>query len=71
MTDRLKGCIVTFDRSIRTDDAEAILDAIRMVKGVMAVNPSVDDFGDVMARERVRRELGDKMWQVLYPKDEK
>lgn len=25
MTDRLKGCIVVFDRSIRDDDAEKVL----------------------------------------------
>jgi hypothetical protein len=35
MTDRLKGCVVTFDQDLRTDDAEAILNAIRMVKGVL------------------------------------
>ena len=41
MTDRVNGCWVAFKRNTRTDDAEHILGAIRMVKGVAAV--SADD----------------------------
>ncbi len=71
MTDRLKGCTVVFDRSIREDDAVTILDAIRMVKGVLEVKPSVDTSEDWMIRERARRELGEQILGILYPKDGK
>jgi hypothetical protein len=33
MSDRLKGCIVSFDHDIREDDAEFYLNAIRAIKG--------------------------------------
>jgi hypothetical protein len=69
MTDRLKGCTVVFTHDIRDDDAEAILNAIRMVKGVLSVDPSLASSEDWMMRERVKSELGEKLWQVLYPKD--
>lgn len=67
MTDRLKGCVVTFTRDIRDDDAEAVLSAIRMIKGVLSVDGSVADLGDHMARERVRDDLGRQLLAVLYP----
>ncbi len=69
MTDILKGCTVAFDRDIREDDAEAVLNAIRMIKGVLSVSPSLSEPGDWAAGERLRRELGDKLWAVIYPKD--
>ena len=56
MTDRLKGCVVTFERDIREDDAEKVLNAILMIRGVASVDVSVADADDHMNRERVRRE---------------
>lgn len=71
MTDRLKGVWVAFDRDIRVDDAEATISAIKQIRGVLAVEPSVASLDDWIAQQRVRRELGDKLWDVLYPKDTK
>jgi hypothetical protein len=65
MTDRLKGAWVAFDADIREDDAEALIEAIKQLRHVQAVEPSVSDPEDWMARERVRRELGEKLWAVL------
>lgn len=45
MTDRHAGYVVTLDRDIREDDAEAVLNAIRMVKGVASVTPVDGDAG--------------------------
>jgi hypothetical protein len=61
MTDRFAGVIVTFDRDIRDDDAEPLINAIRMLKGVIAVSPIEADPGHVIASNRVRRELQDKL----------
>ena len=69
MTDTLKGCTVAFDRDIREDDAEYILNAMRMIKGVMCVTPSKTTSQDWIAAERVRRELCANVMAVLYPKD--
>lgn len=67
MTDRLKGVVVTFEKDIREDDAEEILSAIRMVKGVLSVKPLVSNYEQHVAEERVRMELGQKLLKILYP----
>jgi hypothetical protein len=61
MTDRLKGCWVSFDQDIGTDDAESILGAIRMIRGVAAVETSVTDPEDWLARQRIRFEIKEKI----------
>ena len=41
MTDRLKGVWVAFERDIRTDDVEPLIEAIKCLRGVLAVEPSI------------------------------
>ncbi len=65
MTDRLKGCWVSFDRDIREDDAEGILNAIRMIRGVADAQPDVTNADDWLARSRVKHELRDKLIALL------
>lgn len=69
MTDRFKGFVVTLAEDLRSDDAQPTLDAIRMIKGVVSVLPSVVTPDDLINRERVRVELGNKLFEVLR-KDE-
>ena len=52
MTDRHAAYIVTLDQDIREDDAEAILNALRMVKHVLSVEPVVADYGQHIAERR-------------------
>lgn len=65
MTDRIKGYIVTLAKDTRVDDAEAITNAIAMVKGVLKVEPLIADAGDVIERARIRAEFIDKLWEAL------
>lgn len=67
MTDRLKGCVVVFERDIRVDDAEPLLEAIRMLKGVASVHTDGDvtDHRDYGARARVRHELREKLHAAI------
>lgn len=67
MTDRYNALTVVLDRDIRSDDAEAILTAIRMIKGVLSVAPHVTDTADYVAEERVRLEYQKKIGAVLWP----
>lgn len=68
MTDRLRGVLVTFEKDIREDDAEEILNAIRMVKGVLTVKPLlVNNLEQAIAEDRVRHELHQKLFKVIYP----
>ena len=65
MTDRLKGVLVTFDRDIREDDAEHILNAIRMVRGVQDVSPLVADHVDHLARVRIDAEWRERILAMV------
>lgn len=65
MTDRLRGVYVAFEQDIREDDAEPLLAAIRMLRGVMAVMPDVVNPMDYVATERARRELWSKLRKVI------
>ena len=65
MTDRLKGCTVAFEQDIRVDDATALLDAIRMLRGVVGVIGSTASSTDYLNRARIRQELADKLFKVL------
>jgi len=71
MTDRYHSLTVALDRDIRDDDAEPILMAIRMIKGVLSVKPKVADIDSNMAEDRAHRELERKLWDVIYPKRDK
>ena len=69
MTDRYNSLVVTLEKPMRSDDAEFLINAIRMLKGVLKVKPGTDTSADYHAEQRVRHELGVKLWEVLYPKD--
>jgi hypothetical protein len=60
MTDRIKGFTITLEEDIRIDDIKMIMEALQMVKGVAAVEPSIVNTDDIMARARVKYELRDK-----------
>lgn len=68
MTDRVNRLYVALERDIREDDVEALVDAIRMMRGVMGVETHVTDEADWVADERARREVRDKIQAILWPK---
>lgn len=65
MTDRLKGIVVAFDADIREDDARKIIDAVLQLRGVCAVTPALVTPADWINRARVKRELLEKMTDLL------
>ena len=65
MTDRHGGYIVTLAVPTREDDAEAIIAAIMMIKGVVSVEPVVDDYLSVMARTQLRWDVKRKLFEAL------
>ena len=65
MTDRLKGCVVTFNQPFRDDDAEAVLAAIRMIKGVAHVEAAVMPTTDHMVIEMAKFQLREDLFKVL------
>lgn len=69
MTDRYHSLTVVLEEDVRSDDAEAIIEAIKMIRGVLDVTPHIADTASWMAQTRVRRELGEKLMSILYPKE--
>lgn len=73
MTDRFKGVLVTFDRDIREDDAEPLIDAIRMIRGVLEVKPYIEGGEDYMCYHRGYADCRKRIFDQLMkePKDPK
>jgi hypothetical protein len=65
MSDSIKGLIVMFDKDYKDEDAETIARTILMIKGVAKVNSLVANIDDFLARNKVRHELREKLWNVL------
>lgn len=68
MTDRFHSLVVVLESDLRSDDAQALIDAIKQLRGVLSVSGEITDIGTLMAEERAKRELGEKLWNVIYPK---
>lgn len=65
MTDRLKGLVVTLKPDFREDDARKVIDAIKLLHGVIDARPMVADMDHYFAVATARSELINKLWEVL------
>lgn len=65
MTDRVKGFVVSLEKDVRIDDVKYIQNAIRIIKGVCDVSPSISTHEDEMNRMRINSELRDKFYQFM------
>ena len=68
MTDRFHSLTVVLAKDIRKDDAEATIQAIKQIRGVLDVTGVVADMTTYMAERRAKDELGEKLFAILYPK---
>lgn len=57
MTDRIVSLTVVLDKEIREDDCQAVIDAIKMIKGVGHVTAEVADVEFYTARAQASLEL--------------
>ena len=64
MTDRLQGFAVIFETPMREDDAEPILNAVRLLKYVKIVTPIVVVGSDTLAAMRAKQEAVDAIVDV-------
>lgn len=67
MTDRYNALTVVLEQDTRDDDAQALIQAIAQLRGVLKVEPNVARVADFVGQERARHELGQKLLKVLYP----
>lgn len=68
MTDRHCGYIVTLEGEIREDDSERVIEAIKQLRGVIDVQPVVQDIGHLMAVQQARHQFRKKLWDALDDK---
>jgi len=69
MTDRHAGYVVILDQNIREDDAEFILNAIRMIKGVADVKPVVASAEQQIAEGRAHMKMREKLIDFIKSLD--
>jgi hypothetical protein len=68
MTDRIQNLTVILDQDYRDDDAQAIIAAISLLRGVARVIPGKPvNIIDHMARERAKNDLRTKIFDALNP----
>lgn len=65
MTERLNALTVVLSQDIREDDAQAIIDAIKMIRGVASVEGNVVDINSHIAYTRARNDLTQKLFDAL------
>ena len=65
MSDRYNYLTVALEKDIRDDDSQCIIDAIKMIRGVLDVKPNIVNGLDFTAEERVRREYLKKLQKVF------
>jgi inosine-uridine nucleoside N-ribohydrolase len=66
MTDKYHSLTVVLDHDMRDDDAQSIILAIGMIRGVTSVDGAVADHVSHMAVERAKRELEQSLLDVVY-----
>lgn len=65
MIDRHIAYTVVLEEPVRSDDAQHIIDAIKMVKGVAEVTPVVCDPMGYWARSSARRDIMSKLLKLV------
>lgn len=65
MTDRYKGFTVALKADLRSDDAETVIKAIGMIKGVLSVDPILATSEDGIIEMRTKNELMDRIFNIL------
>ena len=65
MTDRHAGYIVTLAEDLREDDAQATINALRMVRGVIGVEPVVSGYELRIAQIRANDEWRKRISELL------
>ncbi len=65
MTDRYHSLTVVLDDNMREDDAQAIITAISLLRGVIQVTGEVAGPESYMAEQRAKRDLRMKILELL------
>jgi hypothetical protein len=66
MTSRFNSFTVVLEKDVREDDAQTLVNAISMLKGVLAVRANVSEssVSDFVAETRVKMELKTRLFEL-------
>ena len=64
--DQHSGYVVTLNTEVREDDSQEIMRAIKLLKGVLSVDPLVADPTHFVTKRVIMSELRDKIARVLF-----
>ncbi|OHD62378.1 MAG: hypothetical protein A2101_05005 [Spirochaetes bacterium GWF2_52_7] len=67
----VRTIIVTLENETGDEWAERLCQSILVMRGVLAVTAEEISASDYWAIENARQKLGQKLWDVLYPKNKK
>ncbi len=68
MTDRIDSFTVILQEDLRADDAQATIDAIEQLRGVLSVKPHIrSGLEYAVAETRVKSDLFAQITEILYP----
>lgn len=67
MTNAINSITIVLEHNMREDDAQALLNAVQMLKGVITARANVSGLTDYIAQARARYEYGCKLMGVIYP----
>lgn len=65
MTDRVNAFVVVLDKDVRIDDAEAWMNAIKMMKGVVSVTPNISSIDMHVAHMRAHTNIAGAIYDTL------
>lgn len=70
MTDRYNALTVVLEQDIRDDDAEPLIEAIKMLRGVLDVQGNVSSANFFVAQSRADREWREKLRKLIWPDED-
>lgn len=65
MSDKIKGCWVAFNKDIKIDDAQLIINAIKLMQCVADVTVCITDSNDWINRAQIKSQLINKLIEIL------
>lgn len=65
MTDRIHSITLVLDENVRVDDAEYLLNACRMLKGVISADGNIAEFDSHMAETRARMDMLSRVCETI------
>lgn len=68
MSDHYNGFFVILEHDIKDDDAQATINAIRQIRGVIDVQPHIADPDVAIVKAQLRAELFQELYEAMQAK---